>query len=399
MILRSAFSPFLGRFLALGLLLATGLSHSALSAQESSEAVPGQVDFARDIAPIIEARCIKCHGPDDPKEGIELYENYLAESYIVAEDAESSDFYLYMVTDDVDSRMPPPSEGEVPISEIALVKLWIDQGAVWPDDLVLGAKADEQTDGEKETEEGVEEGAEKEPPKERGTAERFWAFQGYFHPATVHFPIALLIISAVFVVLNLVFKSGFRDAAFYCLIFGALSAPIAAAMGWSFSPTQGWGGGGSAFNPEKAVFWHRWTGVAVAVLAVVVAIIAIRAKRERKVMDLIWQLGVLVLAALVGWTGHQGGELTYGDIYEKAFSQLVPDTGIDVDKDAMNEKVRRLKEEKAAAESATETPEEAANDESTTPDEDPSPTEEEASSVEDDKQAPETPNTDEDSSS
>jgi len=35
-----------------------------------------------------------------------------------------------------------------------------------------------------------------------------------------------------------------------------------------------------------------------------------------------WKTGVLILAALVGIVGHQGGEMVYGDIFAQAIEQF-----------------------------------------------------------------------------
>jgi hypothetical protein len=36
-----------------------------------------------------------------------------------------------------------------------------------------------------------------------------------------------------------------------------------------------------------------------------------------------WNLGVIVLAAAIGWVGHTGGELTYGKDHYKDLNELV----------------------------------------------------------------------------
>ena len=35
-------------------------------------AVPGQMDFARDIQPLLKTHCLKCHGPEKQKGGLRL---------------------------------------------------------------------------------------------------------------------------------------------------------------------------------------------------------------------------------------------------------------------------------------------------------------------------------------
>ncbi len=279
------------------------------------------VDFEKDIKPIFENHCMSCHGSEDPQE-TELYANYMMLDFIEPEDADSSELYEYLTTDG-DEIMPPTSaKNPLTSAQLALVRIWINNGAPWDDSIEL-------SDPNVAVEEGDEVEAVEEVAQEKSMPERLWAFQGYFHPAAVHFPVALLSVAALFVVLHWIFKSGFRDAAFYCLVIGAISAVAASAMGWSFASERGFGG--SVFDEGKTVFWHRWGGVGVSVLAIVVSILAIRAKRSEGSSQTVWQVGTLVVAAVVGWVGHEGGEMTYPHLYEDAFEILSPSDPEEVD--------------------------------------------------------------------
>jgi mono/diheme cytochrome c family protein len=120
----------------------------ALAALASTPSLKSaEVDFARDIQPILEARCIQCHGPEKQKGKLRLdsKEATLAGGkdgvVIVAGDAGKSDFFrrvsLPKGNDDV-----MPAEGDpLTQAQIDLVKEWINQGAKWPDGLVLKAAA------------------------------------------------------------------------------------------------------------------------------------------------------------------------------------------------------------------------------------------------------------------
>lgn len=270
-----------------------------------------RIDFVADVKPILEAKCVECHGSVNPKEDIDIStREKTIGSYVLAGEPQSSSLYTRLVTEDHGKLMPPPDAGGPLLSaESLVIRLWIEEGAVWPEGETLGEIVEET-------------------PPQKSFIGKAWTFQGYFHPATVHFPVALISIAAVFVVLNWIFGGSFRDAAFYCLLFGSASAVVATVMGWALSPTQGFGN--NAFDMNESAFWHRWCGVAVSVLSIGVSILAIRAKRiekrrrlERAGKNLVWQVGVLLLAALVGLTGHQGGELSYGESwYENAFSQF-----------------------------------------------------------------------------
>lgn len=278
---------------------------------QSTDGAPRKIDFVKDVKPILEAHCLECHGSENPADGLDFSARDLViGNYVMPGEPQSSSMHKRLVTDDPDKLMPPPEAGD-PLTgaEALVIQLWIEEGAIWPEGETLGQ---------------VEEAA----PVAKSLVGKAWTFQGYFHPATVHFPVALFTMAAVFVVMHWIFGGGFRDAAFYCLIFGAMSGVVASLMGWALSPAVGFGS--NAFDSSSAVFWHRWCGVAVACGGIVVAVLAIRARRrekerrlERAKKDLPWQIGVMLLAMLVGLTGHQGGELTYGESwYEDAFAQF-----------------------------------------------------------------------------
>jgi mono/diheme cytochrome c family protein len=102
------------------------------------ETSPPNVDFARDIQPILASHCIRCHGPetreaglrlDDPKSALAELES--SAHAIVAGDADASEI-IRRVTAEESERMPP--EGP-PLNthEIALLRQWIAEGASWPD--------------------------------------------------------------------------------------------------------------------------------------------------------------------------------------------------------------------------------------------------------------------------
>ena len=99
-----------------------------------------KVSFEKEIAPIIKDMCFKCHGGEKVKGKFKLNTKALA-----MEGGESgkainpgkptlSKFYTSLVDADEDILMPPPKEKARPTKEqIERVKLWIEQGAEWPD--------------------------------------------------------------------------------------------------------------------------------------------------------------------------------------------------------------------------------------------------------------------------
>lgn len=96
------------------------------------------IDFRRDIQPLFQEHCIGCHGPSQQMGGMRLDRRSSAMAIrggttIGPGNAAGSRLYLKLVGTKYGTRMPPT--GPLPPEQINLVKTWIDQGAVWPDDL------------------------------------------------------------------------------------------------------------------------------------------------------------------------------------------------------------------------------------------------------------------------
>jgi formylglycine-generating enzyme required for sulfatase activity len=91
------------------------------------------VDFRRDIAPILEERCLQCHYAGTSSSGLQLKsrKELLSTGNVVPGKPKKSFFYNSLV----DGWMPPA--GKLEPAEIALIRDWIVQGAPWPDAVVL----------------------------------------------------------------------------------------------------------------------------------------------------------------------------------------------------------------------------------------------------------------------
>jgi hypothetical protein len=109
-------------------------------------------DFAKDIAPILEESCVKCHhaGKSKGKLNIETKEAALKggenTKFIVAGKPEESGLIkTLLLPADHDEAMPP--EGKAPrpdAAKIELLKKWITAGAAWPDDAKLKVPAEKK---------------------------------------------------------------------------------------------------------------------------------------------------------------------------------------------------------------------------------------------------------------
>ena len=113
------------RYLATTVLAAYGVVHVA---------VASDLDFNRDIRPILSDRCFACHGPDSASREADLrLDTYdgATDWVIVPGEADESEFIARISSDDPDLVMPPPAAERPPISpeELGMLRRWINSGA------------------------------------------------------------------------------------------------------------------------------------------------------------------------------------------------------------------------------------------------------------------------------
>ena len=127
-------------FQALKSILALALIVFSLAPVSAEEASP-QVDFSRDILPLLSENCFQCHGPDeatreaglrlDQRDGI-LAEADSGVAAVIPESAETSELIKRIISDDTDILMPPPESGKkLSATDIERLKQWINTGAKW----------------------------------------------------------------------------------------------------------------------------------------------------------------------------------------------------------------------------------------------------------------------------
>lgn len=134
------------RFLRTGVRSGTALAaaacmlHAAEKVDVSKLPPPAQqtgVTYEKDIRPIFEKHCFKCHGEEKPKARLRLdsREGVLKGSregkvIEVGDSARSPLVHSVARLGDEDHWMPPPDKGE-PLTpeQIGLIRAWIDQGA------------------------------------------------------------------------------------------------------------------------------------------------------------------------------------------------------------------------------------------------------------------------------
>ena len=99
-----------------------------------------EVDFARQIRPILSENCFFCHGPDDKKREADLRlddeaaakKNNGGVIAVAPGDPEKSALIQRITSTDPDEIMPPPKQHKtISPAQVALLKEWIKQGAKW----------------------------------------------------------------------------------------------------------------------------------------------------------------------------------------------------------------------------------------------------------------------------
>lgn len=120
----------------------------ALTAFAASRAAAQEPDFKKDIAPILEASCVKCHNETKAKGKLNMAtkETFMkggdnGSIIDTAKPDESKMIKSLLLPPDDDEAMPPEDKAPRPTAaQIDSLKKWIAAGAKWPDGVTLKAK-------------------------------------------------------------------------------------------------------------------------------------------------------------------------------------------------------------------------------------------------------------------
>lgn len=94
--------------------------------------------FETEVRPLLQKHCIECHGAKKQKGELRLDAKVFAFKggdngpAIIGGDPAKSALFTRIASQDPDERMPPKGEPLRP-AQIAVVKSWIERGAVWPE--------------------------------------------------------------------------------------------------------------------------------------------------------------------------------------------------------------------------------------------------------------------------
>ena len=123
-----------------GLPARTDLGAAAVDTAKLPPPAARAVDFVRDIRPIFQAHCLKCHDNAKQRSGFRLDDKASAlrggETYAPdIKPGRSAESPLIHFVAGLETERRMPKEGE-PLSaeQVGLLRAWIDQGAEWPDE-------------------------------------------------------------------------------------------------------------------------------------------------------------------------------------------------------------------------------------------------------------------------
>jgi hypothetical protein len=104
--------------------------------------VRAAVDFDKEIAPIFQESCLKCHGPDKQKGDLRLDSKAAAFKggkdglVITPGKADKSDLYRRIILKEGDDDVMPSKGDLLTKKQTDLIRDWINEGANWPEGIV-----------------------------------------------------------------------------------------------------------------------------------------------------------------------------------------------------------------------------------------------------------------------
>lgn len=132
----------------------------------------------------------------------------------------------------------------------------------------------------------------------------FDLFFGRFHPLIVHLPIGFLVLAILFKSLDLrsgafTYRPAFKITLLLSAIIGVLTCFTGLLLSWSGT------------YPTDEIFWHKWSGIGLAVVTIVWYLTEF--KWDVRPVAHYFALGLTIVLLVL--TGHRGGVLTHGSTY------------------------------------------------------------------------------------
>jgi len=119
------------------------LSAAALATLCPVSATRAEVDFVKQVAPLLEKHCVECHGAEKKKGKLRLdlrAEAFKGEEVIVAGKAADSELYRRVILPAGDDDIMPNEGDPLTKEQQEILRAWIDEGAKWPEDFAIKGK-------------------------------------------------------------------------------------------------------------------------------------------------------------------------------------------------------------------------------------------------------------------
>lgn len=106
-----------------------------------------QIDFSRDVEPILQSRCYQCHSGENARAGLRLdsrdgaLKGGTSGTAIIPGNSKDSRLVLRVLGLGAEPQMPLKATPLAP-EQIATIRSWIDQGALWPDEAARQTKSE-----------------------------------------------------------------------------------------------------------------------------------------------------------------------------------------------------------------------------------------------------------------
>jgi len=117
----------------------------AIDVEELPPPAKHKINFKKEVWPIFQKHCVKCHGPEKQKSGFRIDVRELAleggdmgKNIIPGKSTESP--LVHFISGLDEEIVMPPKDELLGDKVLGLIRAWIDQGADWPDD--VGAKVE-----------------------------------------------------------------------------------------------------------------------------------------------------------------------------------------------------------------------------------------------------------------
>ncbi len=137
----------------------------------------------------------------------------------------------------------------------------------------------------------------------QGLLEKFPGAKRHPHPMVVHFPIALLMASSLFVILYLILRNpSFEHTSFYLLILGAIASPFAMVTGvltWWVN-----------YRFKRTLFVMRKIQFSI-LLLILECILILWRSSSSQISHPIYFILVIILTPIVSILGYYGGQMTF----------------------------------------------------------------------------------------